>query len=427
MKVTLKDLSAGYSGKDVLAGVSLEFRSGELTAVVGPNGAGKTTLLRAISGALPPSAGAVYLDGKDLGALSPKQLARRLAMLEQRPQLGFDFTVRELVELGRLPHLSFPERLSRGDRQVVEEALSEVGLAELAGRRFSTLSGGEKQRAFLALALAQRPQVLLLDEPTAHLDVRHQLELMQFVRERLCQGLVVVMALHDLNLAAAFADRLVVLRGGRVLAMGSPTEVLTPELVWEAFGVEAAVYRSPTTGRVYLHLQPPRPAPREREGRLVVVGGGGAAADLLPALCSRFQVVLGVVSPLDTDYQAAQALGVEVVVEAPFSPVSSRACRELERHLQTAAAAVIAPTWFGPGNLAVLELVGRHLPPERIFLVSPGSIPQRDFTGGQATQLVERLLNQGAGALTPRELATFELPRLPNSNRRGDKRPLAEG
>ncbi len=406
MKVRLVELVAGYPGREVLAGVSLEFRPGELTAVVGPNGAGKTTLLRAISGALPPSAGAVYLDGKDLASLPPKQVARRLAMLEQRPQLGFDFTVRELVELGRLPHLPFPERLSRVDRQVVVEVLAEVGLEGLAERRFSTLSGGEKQRAFLALALAQRPQVLLLDEPTAHLDIGYQLELMQFVRARAEKGLVVVLAIHDLNLAAAFADRLVLLREGRVLATGSPAQVLTPDLVRRAFGVEAAVYRCPTTGRVYLHWLPRRPPTSKKEGRLVVVGGGGAAAEILAALSPRFQLVLGVVCPLDSDYQAAQALGVEVVVEAPFAPVSPRALRELERHLKASAGAVVAPTWFGPGNLAVLELVAEALPPERIFLISPELIRERDFTGGTAGQLVERLLAQGARVLTPGELSS---------------------
>ena len=246
MKVRISGLAAGYRGRPVLSGVSLELSPGELVAVVGPNGAGKTTLLRAISGALPPSAGAVYLDGKALGRLSPREVARRLAVVEQRPQVGFDFTVRELVELGRLPHLKFPDRLTPRDAEAVEEALAAVGLSELSGRRFSTLSGGEKQRVFLAIALAQEPQVLLLDEPTAHLDVRHQLELMELVAERAQEGLAVLAAMHDLNLAAAFADRMILLVEGRVLAQGRPEEVLTRENLRTAFGVEARVARDET-------------------------------------------------------------------------------------------------------------------------------------------------------------------------------------
>ena len=255
MKVRISELAAGYRGRPVLAGVSLELSPGELVAVVGPNGAGKTTLLRAISGALPPSAGAVYLDGKALGRLSPREVARRLAVVEQRPQVGFDFTVRELVELGRLPHLKFPDRLTPRDEEAVEEALAAVGLSGLAGRRFSTLSGGEKQRVFLAIALAQEPQVLLLDEPTAHLDVRHQLELMELVAERAQEGLAVLAAMHDLNLAAAFADRMILLVEGRVLAQGRPEEVLTRENLRAAFGVEARVERD-ETGVLHIRFLP---------------------------------------------------------------------------------------------------------------------------------------------------------------------------
>ncbi len=172
--------------------------------------------------------------------------------------MGFDFTVRELVELGRLPHLKFPDRLTPRDEEAVEEALAAVGLSGLAGRRFSTLSGGEKQRVFLAIALAQEPQVLLLDEPTAHLDVRHQLELMELVAERAREGLAVLAAMHDLNLAAAFADRMILLVEGRVLAQGRPEEVLTRENLRTAFGVEARVARD-ETGVLHIRFLPRRP------------------------------------------------------------------------------------------------------------------------------------------------------------------------
>ncbi|HIP99031.1 TPA: heme ABC transporter ATP-binding protein [Candidatus Bipolaricaulota bacterium] len=257
MKVRIRGLAAGYRGRPVLAEVSLDLPPGELLAVVGPNGAGKTTLLRAISGALPPSAGAVYLDGKELGRLPPREVARRLAVVEQRPQVGFDFTVRQLVELGRLPHLRFPDRLTPRDAEAVERALAAVGLAEHEGRRFSTLSGGEKQRVFLAVALAQEPRVLLLDEPTAHLDVRHQLELMELVAGRAREGLAVLAAMHDLNLAAAFADRMALLVQGRVLAQGPPEEVLTRDNLRAAFGVEARVERD-ETGTVHIRFLPQR-------------------------------------------------------------------------------------------------------------------------------------------------------------------------
>ena len=187
-------------------------------------------------------------------------------MVEQRPQVGFDFTVRELVELGRLPHLRFPERLTPRDQAAVERALAEVGLSDLASRRFSTLSGGEKQRAFLAIALAQEPRVLLLDEPTAHLDVRHQLELMELVAQRARAGLAVLVAMHDLNLAAAFADRMALLVGGKVVAQGPP-----PENLRAAFGVEARVERDPEGGTLFIRFLPRWP----QAWNPAIFGGGG--------------------------------------------------------------------------------------------------------------------------------------------------------
>jgi iron complex transport system ATP-binding protein len=251
MRIVLERVSAGY-GKDLaLREVDLEIGEGELLAVIGPNGAGKTTLLRVISGALQPSAGTVYLDGRPLSELGPREVARRIGAVAQIPEASFDFTVAELVELGRLPRLRFPDRLTERDRAAVKRALELVGLTGLAERRLSTLSGGERRKAFIAVALAREPTGLLLDEPMAHLDLKAQLELLFLFREWAGEGVTVVATCHDLNLAATF-PRLALLGGGRLLACGPPTEVLTREGVREAFGVEVEVSRDPLTGAVQL-------------------------------------------------------------------------------------------------------------------------------------------------------------------------------
>ena len=274
MKISLQNLGFAYDSQPVLGAITLELGDGEILALVGPNGSGKSTLLRNIAGILRPTRGAIYLDFKEarlpLARLTPRELARLLGAVEQERHVGFDFTVRELVELGRLPHLGRLERLGPKDHEAVQRAMELTHLEEFADRPISTLSGGERQRAFLAIALAQEPKALLLDEPTAHLDINYQLEIMEIIRERANAGLTVIMALHDLNLAAHYADRMALLHRGRILALGRPEEVLTPERIKEAFGVEVAVARSPLTGTPQVQLIPPVRArqglPRSREG-----------------------------------------------------------------------------------------------------------------------------------------------------------------
>ncbi len=271
MRISLEGLTFAYDSRPVLEGLSLDLEDGEILALVGPNGSGKSTLLRNIAGILKPASGAIYLDFKALGEFTPRELARLLGAVEQERQVGFDFTVRELVELGRLPHLGRLERLGPKGREAVRRALELTHIAEFAERRISTLSGGERQRAFLAIALAQEPKALLLDEPTTHLDINYQLEIMEIIRERARAGLTVIMALHDLNLAAHYADWMALLHCGRLLALGKPEEVLTPERIKEAFGVEVAVERSHWTGTPQIQLLPQirkvltSSGPKERE------------------------------------------------------------------------------------------------------------------------------------------------------------------
>jgi len=230
-----RGLRAGYGPAEVLHGVDLDLEGGKVTAIVGPNGAGKSTLLRALAGLLRPRSGQVALDGVDIGALSRRQIARRIAVVPQAFETLFPFTVREVVGLGRTPRLGL-FGLSPADGAAVERALAELELHPLASRRTDALSGGERQRAVLAMALAQEGDVLLLDEPTVHLDPAHQRAILDLVgslaRKR---GLAVAAVLHDLNLAA-LCDRVVVLAAGRIARTGAPLDVLDGPTVASVFG-----------------------------------------------------------------------------------------------------------------------------------------------------------------------------------------------
>ena len=232
-------LGVRLGDREALADVTFRVDAGEAVALVGPNGAGKTTLLRALAG-LQPHAGALRLEGHPVRAADARARARRVALVRQQTALPVDFTVREVVAMGRAPHLPWAGRLGPVDRAAVDAALAQTDLADFADRSVRRLSGGEQQRVQLAQALAQDTPTLLLDEPTAHLDVRHQLDLIARVRALADAGRTVVAALHDLERAAAFAGRLLVLAQGRLVADGPPESVLTEALLADVFGVRAA-------------------------------------------------------------------------------------------------------------------------------------------------------------------------------------------
>ena len=268
VRLDIEGVSVALGGHPVLDGVTVRVPPGSVTGLVGPNGSGKSTLLRTCYRALAPAAGAVLLDGRDVRRLSAREAAREAAVVLQEHPGDFAFTATEVVMMGRIPHKRPLDPDTPADRRIAAGALARVGAAHLAGRAFSTLSGGEKQRVLIARALAQQARVLLLDEPTNHLDVRAQLEIMQLVRGL---GLTVLAAIHDLNLAAGFCDQLCLLAGGRVRAAGPPAEVLRPELIAEVLGVGAVLREHPVSGRPELSFYP-LPAP----------GAGGPAGSTPP-------------------------------------------------------------------------------------------------------------------------------------------------
>ena len=245
--ISAQNLSYQIQAETLLDSVDLHADRGQLVGLIGPNGAGKSTLLRAISGILNYREGTVRLDGDDLKSLSSRDIAAGLALIPQIAPYTHGFTSMELVLMGRYPHLGRFQIEGKEDDRIARDAMRLTRTEQFADRTLDTLSGGERQRVFVSRALAQQPRVLLLDEPTSNLDVLHQLKVLDLVRQLIDDGLTAVAAIHDLNMAARYCDRLVLLKNGRVLAEGSPEEVLVPETIRSAFGVRAAVYRDAMT------------------------------------------------------------------------------------------------------------------------------------------------------------------------------------
>ncbi|RLV10421.1 cobalamin/Fe3+-siderophore ABC transporter ATP-binding protein [Streptomyces griseocarneus] len=249
VRLRAEALTLSYGDRRVVHELDLDIPDGTVTAVIGPNGCGKSTLLRAFGRLLKPTSGSVLLDGRPIHRIPTREVAERVGLLPQSPVAPEGLSVADLVARGRHPHQSWYRRWSSDDEAAVEQALRATGTFDLAERTLDELSGGQRQRAWIAMTLAQQTELLLLDEPTNHLDLAHQIEVLDLVRElHLTTGRTVVVVLHDLSLAARYADRLVAMKQGRVAAQGTPSEVLTEELVEDVFGLRARVRHDEETG-----------------------------------------------------------------------------------------------------------------------------------------------------------------------------------
>ncbi|EMA00936.1 corrinoid ABC transporter ATPase [Haloarcula vallismortis ATCC 29715] len=348
----VSDLAVSFGEQSVVSGVDFTVDRGSLVGLVGPNGAGKTTVLRALKGTLDPDTGTVRVDGDPIREKSAKAVSRLVASTPQGTALSFDFSVRQTVEMGRTPHLGRFDRMGEDDQRAVERAMERASVAEFADRPFTSLSGGERQRVLLARALAQETPVLLLDEPTASLDINHAVRTLELVRTLVDDGKTAVAAIHDLNLAARYCDELVLLAGGRVRAAGRPADVLTSDTLRDAFDAETLVTTQPGTDA-------PLVTPlSERESvarRVHVIGTGTPAAAAVSKLAGAgCQVSIGVVPAGDTAAERAADLDCEAVTVPTFAGIDD-AARERAADLAAAADAVVIAGETGDGNRPVIE------------------------------------------------------------------------
>lgn len=388
--LSFAEVVAGYGREPVLRGVSFDVEPGRVVGLVGPNGSGKTTLVRVASRALRPSSGGVRVAGRDPYALSGRVAARLVAVVPQDVVPAFSFTVLEVVLMGRTPYLSRWGGGAAADWARARDAMEAVGVQHLADRPVEELSGGERRRAILAQALAQDAPVLVLDEPTTHLDVRHVLEVHALVR-RLAEeeGKAVLAVLHDLTLAASACDAIVALDRGRVVARGRPEDVVTRELLRDVYGVEAEVEVSRATGRPAVVIAAAGAAVPAAGRRAHVVGGAGRGAPVMRRLAEAgWRVSAGVLHGSDTDDEVAERLDLLRVSVPPFSSIddaSAGACLDMMR---AADVVIVCDAPYGPGNVRNLELAAAAADEGvRVLVVESVPVAERDFTGGRASEL----------------------------------------
>jgi iron complex transport system ATP-binding protein len=421
----VRGITFGYGHQPLFYDVDLQVRAGEMVGLLGPNGAGKTTLLRLLSGVLSPQQGQVLLEGHDLRQWGRRGAARLIAVVPQELHVPFAFTVEHMVSLGRTPFISLFGLQTKHDQAIIQQAMSVTEIIPLAGRVFNELSGGERQRVMIGMALAQEPRLLLLDEPTSHLDIKYQVDILELIQQLNRElGVTVVASMHDLNLAARYFPRLVLFQHG-IVADASPTEVLEPRLLRRVYGVNVQV--GILRGAQHLSVLPPGSDETDEEhgpsqqALVLVMAGGGSGELLMRALAdAHVPFIAGALNIGDSDHTLALHLAEEVITEQPYAPISPAALEQVHSSLARVALLILCPVPIGPGNLALLrEAVSAALQGVRVLILTPSlsdarpagatkcneeepemlqrtGIASRDYTSGEGVKLVGELLQTGA-------------------------------
>jgi iron complex transport system ATP-binding protein len=429
----VRSVTFGYGRQPLFYDVHMQVRAGEMLGLMGPNGSGKTTLLRLLSGVLSPQQGQILLEGRDLREWGRRDTAQRIAVVPQEFHVPFAFTVEQMVSLGRTPFINLFGSHTKHDQSIVKETMRAAEVTSLATSIFNELSGGERQRVMVAMALAQEPKLLLLDEPTSHLDIKYQIDILELV-QRLNRelGVTIIASMHDLNLAARYFARLVLFQRG-IVADAGPTEVLEPRLLSRVYGVNVRV--GILRGAEHLSVLPPgSQTPDEEQGvpqkpQVQVMAGGGSGELLMRALAdAHVPFVAGALNIGDSDHTLALHLAEEVITEQPYAPISAAILEQVHSSLTRMALLIVCPAPIGPGNLALLQealYAAQH--GVRVLLLAPANvdvgpfvslpsgtssedeeqemlqrtgIASRDYTNGEGLKVMEALLQAGATVAT---------------------------
>ena len=389
--VTLRinNIACRYDAANVLENIDFSAKGGDFIGVVGPNASGKSTLLKSISKVLKPYTGVVLLNERDVHTLKSAEIAKNLAVVPQESVISFAFTALEVVLMGRTPHLNRMEMERTQELIIAHKSMELTNTWYLAERPIDTLSGGEKQRIIIARALTQEPRVLLLDEPTDHLDINHQIEILYLIK-RLSKEkeMVVIGDFHDLNIVSQYCDRLILLHKGRIFAAGGAGDVLTGENIEKVYGVKVTVKEDDVSGKLLIHPQRKRMI-KEAKAKVHVIAGSGSAVSLMNELVDNgYNVSLGVINIGDSDYVAAKALELDIVEEKPFCPITKENYEKNLELIKQADYVILTNIPIGFANIKNLKAAGEA---QNLIMVEKEPIEKRDYTKGEATKLYHEL------------------------------------
>lgn len=349
-----KDIVSGYGENDVLQGFSATICQGEFVGLIGPNGTGKSTLLKCLSGLLPVKSGVIILEEKNNTSYTQRERAQMVAVVPQSFDIDYDFTVEDIVLMGRNPYLSYRSKESKKDYDIVTEAMRATKTLGFRKRLYNNLSGGEKQRVIIARAIAQEPDIILLDEPTSALDIHHQIEVMELIRNlNLEKSMTVVAVLHDINLAARYCNRLILMNDGKVIVDGTPKEVITEANLKKVYEMKMFIKENKLFGKPeIIPLRVIKESEDYRSLRIHVICGGNRAAQVLEELDAMgHRLSAGVVNQGSDDWTICDVLGIPMVVETPFNTISIEKQQENLAMMQECDFVLVSDLPFGYGNI----------------------------------------------------------------------------
>ena len=416
--IRMESVDFRYPERPIFSGLSLSLEGGEVLGLIGPNSSGKTTLLKLMDGLLQPQRGTISLGEKNLSQIPRAQVARIIAVVPQAMEVPFSFSVGEIVLMGRAPYLTRFGWEKKKDLEVAREAMALTGVAGLEDRTFWELSQGEKQRVLIARALAQEPRVMLLDEPTSHLDINHQVEINELIRRlNLRKGLTVLHISHDLNLAAEYCHRIVLLHQGSVFSAGVPSEVITEENIRRVYETKVLVEKNPLSGAPRITLLGKGKIEKTGPQRTVhIICGEGSGVDSARRLLLRgYRVSLGVLNTGDTDQKIGKTLGLPMALEGPFSSISERGMEENRKLIEKSDLVLLERFHIGPGNLANLRAALEALEKGNKVIVLENNL-EYDFTGGEARAYYHRLQEKGAVFIPDHSMLLEEAEKHLNQN-----------
>ncbi|MBC7087570.1 MAG: ABC transporter ATP-binding protein [Tissierellales bacterium] len=397
--IELKNIEFGYGKTKVLKSIDLNVEKGEFLSIIGPNGAGKSTLLKTINNIFDEYDGNISIYGKNLKDYKRKELARIVSFVPQETYLDFEFSVEELIFMGRYPFQNRFKTDTINDYEICYKAMTLTNTLEIKDRLITQISGGERQRTLIAKALAQDPKIILLDEPTSHLDINHQIEVLEILKElNKTKDLTIITVLHDLNLASRYSDKLVLLKDGKILKTGSAQEVLTVSNIENAYNMNVVVELNKyTNSPVVIPIEAKKRKKNQLFPSIHLISGGGSGENIISRLFTEgIDFSVGVLNIGDSDWQLANSLKVKIIEEKPFSAIREETIQKNMELIRTKDIIVISQVPIGYGNLANIQMALNAINEgKKVIYIKNNAFENIDYTNGAATKIYNELISKG--------------------------------
>lgn len=394
----VKYLEFAYRESMVLKDINFSIKAGSFLSIIGPNGSGKSTLLKTLNQIYKPNSGEVLLYDKDISSYRKRDIAKEIALVPQSTNVDYEFTVEDIVMMGRHPYKNRFESEDKNDFKIVNESLKLTNTFNLKDRLINQISGGERQRVFIAKALAQKPSIILLDEPTSNLDINHQMDILNLLKKLNQEnGLTVVLVIHDINLACRYSDEIILLDDGKISGSGRPEDVVTVEKIEDVYDMKVAIEKNKYTDTI--HLTPIEIKEKKKNlkaNKVHIICGGGSGQEIINKLYTEgYELSLGVLNVGDSDWEHGRNLNISMVEEIPFSGISDESHEKNIEIMDKSDIIVISKVPIGTGNLKNLLAAKVALEKGKKVYYLSDDIMDYDYTKGQAKKIIDGMLKNG--------------------------------